>query len=281
MSLTTKNHDRDAAGLLYVYPVLSRRARGVSVGINLNPNRACNFRCIYCQVPGLSRGSAPVIDLPRLESELYQLLEGIVHGTALHELAPQGLRRLNDVAFSGDGEPTSCSEFPEVVERVQHVLADLRILKRIKIILITNGSLMHRSHVQEGLAALAPLNGEVWFKIDRGTELARQAVNDTTLSQSRLLKNLETCASLCKTRIQTCWFAIDGEAPPDSEISAYVDLLHSIRASGIAVQDVLLYGLARPSHQPEAPRLSALSAEAMEGFAERIRETGFPVEVSP
>ena len=68
--LSVVNHDRDAAGLTYVYPVVSRRAGGVSVGINLNPNNACNWRCVYCQVPHLVRGAAPPIDEDQLEAEL-------------------------------------------------------------------------------------------------------------------------------------------------------------------------------------------------------------------
>ncbi|MCZ7653281.1 MAG: hypothetical protein M5R42_01880 [Rhodocyclaceae bacterium] len=67
--LDVTDHSRDSAGLTYVYPVVSRRAGGVSIGINLNPNNACNWRCIYCQVPDLKRGAAPLIDLDRLEGE--------------------------------------------------------------------------------------------------------------------------------------------------------------------------------------------------------------------
>ena len=51
--LTTTDHDRGSAGLTYVYPVISRRSGGLSIGINLNPNNACNWRCIYCQLHAL------------------------------------------------------------------------------------------------------------------------------------------------------------------------------------------------------------------------------------
>ena len=34
----------------FVYPVLSRRSGGISIGVNLNPDKICNFDCIYCQV---------------------------------------------------------------------------------------------------------------------------------------------------------------------------------------------------------------------------------------
>jgi hypothetical protein len=73
--LTTIDHRRDSAGLLYVYPVISRRAGGVSVGINLNTNNACNWACVYCQVDNLTRGGPPPIDLDLLESELKGFLD--------------------------------------------------------------------------------------------------------------------------------------------------------------------------------------------------------------
>jgi len=72
--LKTEDHSRDSVDMRYVYPVISRRAGGVSVGINLNPNNACNWRCIYCQVPDLKRGGPPPIDLALLERELSDFL---------------------------------------------------------------------------------------------------------------------------------------------------------------------------------------------------------------
>ena len=75
--LSTTDHSRDSAGLRYVYPVVSRRAGGVSIGINLNTNNACNWRCIYCQVPDLVRGTAPPVDLALLEKELSDFLHDL------------------------------------------------------------------------------------------------------------------------------------------------------------------------------------------------------------
>ncbi|MGI9142282.1 MAG: hypothetical protein ACR2IJ_03730, partial [Fluviibacter sp.] len=68
--LTFNDHDPDFLNLTYVYPVLSRRMQGISIGINLNTNNACNWACAYCQVPGLHRGDAPEVNLPLLEAEL-------------------------------------------------------------------------------------------------------------------------------------------------------------------------------------------------------------------
>src|SRR5437660_104527 len=106
-TLTVHDHRRDVAGYTYVYPVVSRRAGGVSIGINLNPNNACNWACIYCQVPNLTRGSAPSINVSQLESELRGFLDQVLHGDWMERHVPEGVRVLQDIAFSGNGEPTS------------------------------------------------------------------------------------------------------------------------------------------------------------------------------
>ncbi len=88
--LKTEDHSRDSAGMRYVYPVISRRAGGVSVGINLNPNNACNWRCIYCQVPDLTRGGPPAIDLALLERELDGFLNDAIAGDFMATRVPAG-----------------------------------------------------------------------------------------------------------------------------------------------------------------------------------------------
>src|SRR5438445_7057764 len=99
--------------MTYIYPVVSRRAGGVSIGINLNPNNACNWQCVYCQVPDLIRGGPPPIDLDQLRQELNQLLDDVESGRFMQERVPVDARTLQDVAFSGNGEPTMAAEFSE------------------------------------------------------------------------------------------------------------------------------------------------------------------------
>ena len=72
--LDVYNHQRDAANLTYIYPVLSRRAGGISVGINLNINRKCNWACVYCQVENLQRGNPESINLTLFQEELNYFL---------------------------------------------------------------------------------------------------------------------------------------------------------------------------------------------------------------
>jgi wyosine [tRNA(Phe)-imidazoG37] synthetase (radical SAM superfamily) len=279
--LTPINHDRDNAGMTYVYPVVSRRAGGVSVGVNLNPNNACNWACVYCQVPGLVRGTAPDIDLAQLEAELRAMLADILHGDFMQTRVPEGARRLNDIALSGNGEPTSAKAFPQVVELIGRVMADFDLVGKIKLVLITNGSLADRPRVQDSLAKMAPLNGEVWFKFDSATAAGMRSINQTRIAPDKQFERLAATARLCPTWLQTCMFALDGAPPSDAEQAAYLAAVERIRQQQIPVRGVLLYGLARPSMQPQASRLSALPADWLEAFAEKIRAAGLPVKVSP
>jgi wyosine [tRNA(Phe)-imidazoG37] synthetase (radical SAM superfamily) len=279
-SLKVTDHSRKSAGLRYVYPVVSRRSGGVSVGINLNTNAACNWRCIYCQVPDLMRGAAPPVDMAQLEQELRSFLHELLHGDFMQRRVPEGMRRINDIALSGDGEPTTAAEFAEVVELVGRVRQELQLPPEIKLVLITNGSLLHRDYVQRGLRRMAELNGEVWFKVDRATEKGMELVNDTHMSIARVREHLATAIGLCPTWLQTCWFALHGAAPSREEEDAYLDFLAGLLRDNIRPQGVLLYTLARPSLQPEAPYLSALTFEQLDAFAERIRALGLPVKVS-
>ena len=278
--LSTVNHDRDSAALRYVYPVVSRRAGGVSVGINLNPNNACNWRCIYCQVPGLTRGSAPPVDLAVLENELRGFLNELLHGNFMQSRVPEGMRRINDIALSGNGEPTSSTEFVQVIKLIARVRSELALPATVKTVLITNGSLLYRDDVQQGLRAMAILNGEVWFKLDRASEAGMRLINDTSIRMRKVRDNLIAAIAWCPTWLQTCWFALDGKPPSCQDEDDYLEFISALLRDGYKPQGVMLYGLARPSLQAEAPRLSNLPLENLQAFAGRIGKLGLPVTVS-
>ncbi len=279
-NLKTGNHDRDNAGLRYVYPVVSRRAGGVSVGINLNTNNACNWRCIYCQVPDLTLGAAPPVDLTLLEQELRGFLHELLHGDFMRRRVPEGMRRINDIALSGNGEPTSAGEFAQVIELIAKFKHELALPEDLKLVLITNGSLIYRENVQHGLRRMAQLNGEVWFKLDRASEAAMSRVNNTQISMVKVRGNLAAAITLCPAWLQTCWFALDGVPPGKQDEDDYLDFLAGLLRDSIKPQGVLLYTLARPSLHPEAPRLAPLSGQQMEIFATRIRALGVEVKVA-
>jgi wyosine [tRNA(Phe)-imidazoG37] synthetase (radical SAM superfamily) len=278
--LTVTNHDRDNARLTYVYPVVSRRARGVSIGINLNPDNTCNFRCIYCQVPDLILGSGPVIDLPKLETELRSMLQVVVHGTFMVERVPQESRRLNDIAFSGNGEPTTSPDFEQAVHLAVRVRNEFDLTDQVTIIVITNGSRTDRPGVEDGLRYLGANGGRVWFKLDAATQARAELVNDSRAPLAARLERLRRVAHVCPTWVQSCFFALDGAAPSPAEVDAYVELMANLRQERVPIRGVLLYGLARQSLQPEAPRLSNLDVDWFDTLAKRLDALGLDAQVS-
>lgn len=278
--LTTRNHDRSSSDMNYVYPVISRRAGGVSVGINLNPNNACNWHCAYCQVPDLKRGSAPVIDLTQLKDELSSMLESIVHGSFMAERVPEECRKLCDIAISGNGEPTSCKNFDEIVQLIISVMKQFELSEDIKLRLITNGSYLHKPAVQAGLKLMGKSNGEVWVKVDSVTEAGIERINGVTASPELLFSQVKLAAEFCSTWIQTCMVAWDGVPPEEQEVEAYLSMIKQLIDESVPVKGVLLYGLARPSLQLEAVHLSKLPPEWMASMADKIRAVGLDVKLA-
>jgi wyosine [tRNA(Phe)-imidazoG37] synthetase (radical SAM superfamily) len=277
-TLSIENHSRDSAGMRYVYPVVSRRAGGVSIGINLNPNNSCNWRCIYCQVPGLARGGPPAIDLALLGDELERFLHWAIDGDFMVKHVPEEARRLVDLAFSGNGEPTSADEFERAVELVMSCLDVHGHAGQLPVRLITNGSLLDRKHVQAGIARIGRGGGEVWFKVDTATSSGLARVNGSRIRPESMQRRLVRCTELAPTWVQTCLFSLDGKPPDETEMQAYLHLLQPVapRLAGVH-----LYGLARPSMQAEAARLGRLDPAWMGAFADRLRQCGLQVRVSP
>ena len=282
MRLSTQIHERDAARLTYVYPVVSRRAGGVSVGINLNPNNACNWRCAYCQVERLVLGMGPAIDVDLLEEELREFLDALLQGDWMERHVPEGSRRVNDVAFSGNGEPTTSPDFAACMKRVVQVLDEMDPERNVQTVLISNGSQVHKPQVQEGLERLAGRGGEVWFKLDGGTAAERSLLNGVELPDRRVIDNLVQCSRLARTRLQTMRVAVDGQGPGEESDRGWNDLVRAAQAAGARIQDVLLYGLERKVYQPEAPRLSKLPPEELQARGREITaELGLAVSVHP
>src|SRR5215475_12134184 len=157
----------------FVYPVLSRRSRGISIGVNLNPDKVCNFDCIYCQVDRTRQSETKFVEIDALLAELGEMLDFVTSGeiwqTEKFASTPPELRRLNDIAFSGDGEPTTYRNFDDIIAHCAE-LKDRLQLSAVKMVLITNASMFHRPHVKRGLATLDAHEGEIWAKLEAGTD---------------------------------------------------------------------------------------------------------------
>ncbi len=279
--LTTSDHDRNVAGLRYVYPVISRRAGGLSIGINFNTNNACNWRCVYCQVPDLVRGSAPELDFLLLEKELRFFLQQLISGDFYRQFnVPEQQRVIKDIAISGNGEPTSLKEFDKAVKLIGDIAMEMQVLPSCDFVLITNGSLIHQARVQSGLQMLNQYKGQVWFKLDSATDKGRLQINDCKQGTEKTLENLKISSRLCDTSLQTCLLDYLEVSEAEAERRAYFELLKKIKHSDIKIKKVMLYSVARPSLQPEAGKIHKINTEKMKPFAEKLRTLGFVVSTS-
>lgn len=271
-ALTEKAHPRTFRANRFVYPVLSRRSGGVSVGINLNVDKACNFDCIYCQVDRGKTPSETFIDLPALVKELREVLTGLQpngHWWKEPEFAsiPADKATVRDVGFSGDGEPTTFRNFNEVVQAAVKVKEELGFLDA-KVVILTNATGLNRPDVREALSFLDEHQGEIWAKLDAGTEAYFRLVDGTRFPFDRILENILDCARARSIVIQSCFMRINGAGPSEEEMNAYLGHLKNILAEGGRIHLVQVHTIAR---DPAYGVVSSLSREEVDHIASRVR----------
>jgi len=276
-TLTNQDHSRSLNQNRYVYAVLSRRSGGVSIGINLNPDKVCNFDCVYCQVDRRTPGGDRRVDLNVLDGELRNILRKAKHGSLFTEPPFFGvekpLQKVTDIAFSGDGEPTTYPKFREAVELAIRAKHDAG-LGDLKIVLITNSAMLHRAKVKEVLSILDRNNGEIWAKLDAGTAEYYRLVDVTKIPFERILRNLTDTARLRPIVIQSLFMRLHGEGPDEGEIKAYCERLGEIAAKGGKIKLVQLHTVAR---RPAELYVSALSDEEVDAIAARVGCIPLPV----
>jgi wyosine [tRNA(Phe)-imidazoG37] synthetase (radical SAM superfamily) len=281
MSLTPLHtrHERSFESNKFVYPVLSRRSEGISVGVNLNPDKVCNFDCIYCQVDRTTQSDTQFVEVERLLAELDAALDlaasGAIYETAKFKDTPAALRRLNDIAFSGDGEPTTHKNFDEIIAACAEVKRR-QGLDHVKMVLITNASMFHRPHVQRGLAILDANNGEIWAKLEAGTEEYFKLVDRTPIPFRQILENITAAAKVRPLVIQALFMRVHGQPPPPEELKAFCDRLDEITTAGGKLRLVQVYTVAR---QPAESYVAPLADAEVDAIVELVRHrTGIPAQ---
>jgi wyosine [tRNA(Phe)-imidazoG37] synthetase (radical SAM superfamily) len=276
---THTDHARSFHANTFVYPVLSRRSRGISIGINLNPDKICNFDCIYCQVDRRSAAETHFVATARLLEELEAMLDLVQTGELYHDPkfadVPEPLRRLNDIAFSGDGEPTTFANIDAVVAAVA-AIKQRRGLDTVKLVLITNASMFHRLAVVRALATLDANQGEIWAKLDAGTSEYYHLIDRTPIPFARILRNLQAAAQVRPLVIQSLFMRVNEEGPSPLEIAAFCDRLIELRAGGGAIDRVQVYTIARP---PTESYVTPLDPADVDAIAAAVRgHVNVPVE---
>lgn len=273
-----------------MYPVLSRRSGGMSIGVNLNPDKICNFDCIYCQVNRTTASETRFVEIQQLLDELQHMLKlvlsGDIYTTECFSAVPKHLRRLNDIAFSGDGEPTTYKNFDDIIgqcamlkQNISQHYTDSNLQQPsdpIKMVLITNASMFHREHVERGLKILDQNQGEIWAKLDAGTNDYYQLIERTAIPFQQVLDNLLTAARIRPLVIQSLFMQVNGTPPSEHEIQAYCQRLNEITDNGGSLASVQIYTIAR---QPAESYVTPLADEYVDAIVKQVTtQTGLRVE---
>jgi wyosine [tRNA(Phe)-imidazoG37] synthetase (radical SAM superfamily) len=263
-----QDHARQFADFAFVYPVISRRSQGLSIGINLNPDKVCNFDCIYCEVDRQTPGRASRVDTRQMRDELVAMIRFAKDGGLAKEpkfnQVPWLTREIKDLAFSGDGEPTMIHNFAECVR----IVADVKraeLLPNTRIVLITDAAGLDKAGVKQGLEIMDANNGEVWGKLDAGTEAYFKLVNRSTVRFDRILGNLLETARLRPIVIQSLFLKVQGQIMSAAELSAYCDRLCEMTAQRAQIKEVHAYTVARPTPEVYATKLTKRELETLAG----------------
>jgi len=276
---TAFGRPRNSLNNRFVYAVISQRARGLSIGVNLNPDKGCNFDCVYCEVDRDNAGGKKKVDIKGMSVELESLLrvvaEGRLRGFAWFRTVPSELLELKEVALSGYGEPTLCPNFAEVVGEVLRIRSHERY-GAFKIVLITNGTGLDRPAVVKAVKSLTDKD-EVWIKLDAGQQEHSNRVNRSEVSLEKVLANILAMGKRRPIIIQSLFPLIDGKGPSREEIAHYVRRLGELKEAGAQIALVQVYSAHRPPHRPNCEHLPL---KDLSYIARQVRRaTGLRAEV--
>jgi wyosine [tRNA(Phe)-imidazoG37] synthetase (radical SAM superfamily) len=270
---------RNFLGNRFVYVVVSARARGLSIGINMNPDKFCNFNCAYCEVNRDLPATERELDIEVMAQELDKTLVAVRSGTLREHAAYAGLSEelleLRHVALSGDGEPTLCPKFAEAIQVVVHARAR-RPHAFFKLCLITNGTGLDLRSVQDSLKYFTH-DDEIWVKLDAGTQAYMDRVNHSDVPLEKIISNILLVARQRPVVIQSLFPLVSGQEPPPQEIDEYILRLHDLKRSGARISLVQIYSAARPIAHPACAHMPL---KQLSHISQRIKaETGLKAEV--
>jgi len=272
-------YPRDFLQNQFVYLVISPRAHGLSVGVNMNPVLRCDFQCLYCEIDRNAPPRAQQMDIGTMTNELGATL-AMAYANRLKEMPrysrlPSDLLQMRHVVLSGDGEPTMANNFAEVVKSVVSIRTT-GAFPFFKIVLTTNSTTLDRPEVQHGLRSLTD-GDEVWAKLDGGTQAYISRLNGATISIEKITSNILELARRRPVVIQSLFPAIDGQEPPEVEIEEYALRLKRLKAEGAQIPLVQVYSATRPMARTGC---SHLPLRTLSKIARTVREVaGLRAEV--
>lgn len=273
-------HSRQFEQLRFAYPVVSRRSRGLSLGLNVNPDKVCNFDCPYCQVDRTVPPRDTEVDFEVMVNEIDTLMAMAAGGEIWNHPkfagTPTHLRRFNDVAFAGDGEPTTYPRLGDAIRKVVS-LREKHNLPDVRIIVLTNALLLNRPDVLDALEALKAGPYEIWAKLDAGTQPYFEYIAGRKLSLQRIIENITAAGRRFDLTIQTLFPTTDGREPGNAEYDAYAERINEILAGGARLRLIQIYTTAR---RPAEDRIGMIEDARLDEIGARIAaRVDVPVEV--
>jgi wyosine [tRNA(Phe)-imidazoG37] synthetase (radical SAM superfamily) len=245
----------------------------LSLGINLDPQKTCNFDCVYCEVIDrreLTRrtGRPPIAPA--------EILEEVRDELGRWPLPGSGQETLADLAYAGDGEP---STFPGFLELSRKILdaRDAAGFASVPLVLITNGSGLDRTEMVAAHDLFSERNGVFWVKLDAGTGDYYRKVCRSAIGFDRILGNLTSTAKRHPVVVQSMFFRFHGETAGKEEIDAWVNRLADVLAAGGAIRLVQVYTVVRETMEPGV--LPFLQTE-LDDIVAKVKDkfAGVPVE---
>ena len=270
---------RDFLNNRFVYAVISARAHGLSLGVNMNPDKRCSFDCLYCEVDRRNPPRETRLDVDAMAAELHKTLAFVLAGKLrerpFYSALSEELFTLRHVALSGDGEPTLAPNFAQAVESIVHIRA-LGEFPFFKIVLLTNATGLDQPQVQKGLKHFTK-SDEIWAKLDGGTQAMFNRVDRSDVSLEKVLANILQVARQRPVVIQSLFPAINGEEPLSREIDEYALRLKELKSAGANIPLVQIYSATRPMFHADCGHLPL---KTLSHIAQTVRHvSGLKAEV--
>ncbi|MDR2782863.1 MAG: hypothetical protein LBB48_03325 [Treponema sp.] len=252
-----ENHRNREGGNL-VYPVYSRRSGGLSIGINLSPDKkVCFFDCPYCEIFPFTTTAQFSVKI--MKDELIYAVNN----------AQCRAVRIQDMCFSGNGEPTLSPHFEKALEAVHDI--QKKAAPEAKLVVITCGAGLLRDDVFSCLQNATNSYGlDVWLKLDAGDEAWYRVINKSAIPFDSLIAKIKEFVRRSPMTLQTMLCSVRGTLPSDAEEDAWNALALELAQTG-NVRQFQLYGKARPSAEDRFAE--AAPASYLEKRAQTLKET--------
>jgi len=231
-------------------PIPSRRL-GQSLGINNIPPKTCSYSCVYCQVGRTSRMLAERREFYKPEEILSEVAERITNIRKANET-------IDYITFVPDGEPTLDLNLGQIIEMLKSY--------KIKIAVITNGSLLWKEDVQEDLfkadlvsTKIDTVLESVWHKINRPQR---------TLTLNKIIEGIEKFSQHFKEDLLTETMLVEGTNDFDESLKETASLINWLKPA----KAYLLIPTRPPCESWVKPPANEVINKAFQIFDERLNK---------